>query len=176
MCAAGAKTVLVRGNGVLPAAGALLAFGVFNTCAKLTADSQFDLGNDEEVSNIFRFPFSKECILGRNGEVDLCFKAFTYLLLCACSFKHAVDSGADLDNAIPLCHCFVREGIACEGLGHLVEENIALIIFATVGHGQPNFIAGEAEDGSKHLSQRREHQIEGALRAAAGSGISFIAV
>ena len=89
--AAGAETLGVCLERVLPAARALCAGGVIDLDGERVADGQLHLGNDEDVGQRLRALVGEEAVALGHGQVHVGLQALADDLGRACLFERAVD-------------------------------------------------------------------------------------
>ena len=82
----------------------------------------------------------------------------------------------DGDDRVPLGHGVLVQGVVGEGLVHLVEDHVAAVVAAAVGHGLPDLVAGEGQDGGEQLGHGVQDQVQGGLGGAAAEAVLLLAV
>ena len=135
------------------------------------------LGNDEQLLEIhIGYLVEHGLALAGGAQSHGGLERLADALIGACLFENAVDVVSHGDERIPPGHLGIVERVLGKGLVHLIEHDVARIVPGAMGHGEPDLIAGEGEDGREHLGQGIEDQEQSCLRAPALKAVAAGAV
>ena len=185
--AAGAQALGVCLLAVHPAAGALGALGladadgqgrVVNAIANLGAFlglAPIAGGHDADFCQIHTLAGSLQgSVVGAQGHMGL--QGLADTLVGTGLLKNAVDVLPELHDDVPLLHGGIVQSVTFKALGHLVQQYVAVIVTVPVGHGLPDLITGEGQNGREQLCQCVQNQEQGALGGAAAQAVLLLAV
>ena len=136
------------------------------------------LGDDEQLGQVHAADLIEQLTAGLvlGVEPDGSLQRLADALGRAGGFKHSVDIVAQGDEFVPAGKRLVGKRVLREGLVHLVEHDVALVVALAVRHRLPDLIAGEGEDRGKHFGHAVEDQVQSGLRTAALEAVLALAV
>ena len=185
--AAGAQALGVGLEGMHPAAGTLGALGLGDAHGEsgvidagghlraLLGSGPGAVGDDEYLCQVHaRAGLLQRLVLGVQGDVGL--QGLADALIGTGLFQHAVYILTELDNGIPAGHGLVAEGVGRAVLGHLVQQDVAAVVVLAVGHGLPDLVAGEGQDGGKQPGHGGDDEVQRRLGGAAAQAVLLLAV
>ncbi len=150
---AGAETLGVCLERVLPAARALRAGGVFDLDGKLAADGQLDLGDNEQVGERRGVLVREEHIASGTVRCTSASRLLPMTFAARALLERAVDGGADLDDVLPARHGLGVERVGSEGLVHDVEQHVARVVLGRCGMASQISSQVKARMGAKSLAR-----------------------